>query len=179
MNAINLLPWRELAVQQRIKYFLGSIFGIIILIGVGSLINGMVLASKIKKTRYIITQTQQELQHYAPQLTQLQQLKKHNQTLLSQLTLAEQLQLKNKLLPHLLVEVSRLVPEGVYLTQLKYTDQQVILTGNAESNTLANQLLHNLQLAKLTSTVSLKGLEHHPQNEQFIIVLAQHEDTGK
>jgi type IV pilus assembly protein PilN len=57
----------------------------------------------------------------------------------------EDLQTDRNMPVHLLLELVRQLPEGVYLTSLKQDNQSILLQGSAQSNERVSELLRNLE----------------------------------
>jgi len=141
---INLLPHREAARKRRRESFYG-------LLGAWALIGGFIAAGA-----YIWYQAQIATQHAKNQILQIEVAKleveiKEISSLQSEIAAlrarqqaVEDLQGDRNLPVHLLNELARQLPDGVYLTSMKQENQSVTLQGMAQSNERVSELLRNL-----------------------------------
>jgi type IV pilus assembly protein PilN len=141
---INLLPHREAARKRRRENFYG-------LLGTWALIGGLMAGSA-----YLWYQGQIATQHAKNQILQVEVTKlevqiKEISSLQSEIAAlrarqqaVEDLQGDRNLPVHLLNELARQLPDGIYLTSMKQENQSVTLQGMAQSNERVSELLRNL-----------------------------------
>lgn len=144
MILINLLPHREAARKRRRENFYG-------LLGTWALIGGLMAGSA-----YLWYQGQIATQHAKNQILQVEVTKlevqiKEISSLQSEIAAlrarqqaVEDLQGDRNLPVHLLNELARQLPDGIYLTSMKQENQSVTLQGMAQSNERVSELLRNL-----------------------------------
>ncbi|GAB3657320.1 PilN domain-containing protein [Ramlibacter alkalitolerans] len=144
MILINLLPHREAARKLRRELFYAGLGA--------SAVAGALIAGGIFLWYAAQIGTQQERnQLLAREITQLDAQIKDIATLQEEIAAlrarqqaVEDLQADRNMPVHLLNELSRLLPEGVYLTSMKQNGDTVSLAGIAQSNERVSELLRNL-----------------------------------
>ena len=144
MILINLLPHREAARKRRRELFFASlgvsaVFGAIIA-GViyawfAAQISGQVARNETLKVE--ITKLEAQIKDIATLQQEIAALRARQQAV-------EDLQADRNMPVHLLNELVRQLPDGVYLTSMKQANDLVTITGVAQSNERVSELLRNL-----------------------------------
>lgn len=144
MILINLLPHREAARRHRRESFY-LMLGASLLAGVvlaGGLYLWEVGQSARQEARNLLLRD--EIVRLEKQIKDIASLQADIAALRSRQQAVENLQADRNIPVHLLNELARLMPEGVYLTGLKQDGQTVFLTGVAQSNERVSELLRYL-----------------------------------
>ena len=144
MILINLLPHREAARKRRKEAFQITMFM--------SVIAGLLVVALIYWWFQLQIQDQQDRNAFLQsEITVLNQQIKEIEGLEGEITAlrerqkaVEDLQANRNLPVHLLVELVRQLPEGVYITSLKQTGLLVEMKGVAQSNERVSEVLRNL-----------------------------------
>lgn len=145
MMRINLLPHREEARKARRQQFF-SLLGMVAVLGglvvflVYSVISGYI-GSQEEKNEFL----KKEIAVLDKQIDQIKRLKEQTQALLARKQVIEALQQDRGETVHLLSELVKQVPEGVYLKSLKQDGVKVNLTGYVQSNARVSTLMRNLE----------------------------------
>jgi type IV pilus assembly protein PilN len=144
---INLLPHREAARKRRREMFyvgLGaSAFA-------GALVAGGVylwFAAQISAQQERNNVLAGEIRRLEAQIKDIATLQEEIQALRARQQAVEDLQADRNMPVHLLNELARQLPDGVYLTSMKQTNDRVAITGTAQSNERVSELLRNLSTA--------------------------------
>jgi type IV pilus assembly protein PilN len=146
MNArINLLPHREEARKRSKKHF-ATVSGLTAGIGLG-------LAFLIYQfyERQIVVQNDRneflagEIKKLDKDIADINQLKEQIQALLARKQIIETLQADRAQTVHLLEQMVRQMPEGVYLRSMKQTGSRVHVVGYAQSNARVSTLMRNIE----------------------------------
>jgi len=145
MIRINLLPHRELkrkARQQQVAVSAGIVcaMGLLIIWAVNDAISGKVDAQNGRNqflTNHIAILDRQ--------IAEIRDIKNQTQELLSRKGVVETLQGNRSEVVHLLDQLVRQLPDGVYLKSIKQTGQTINLIGYAQSNTWVSTLMRNLE----------------------------------
>lgn len=145
MIRINLLPHREEARKARREQFyvlagLISVLAIVVIFAIFSLIDAQIEAQG-RKNDFL----KQEIALLDKQLEQIKRLREQTQALLARKQVIEDLQRDRGETVHLLSELVRQVPEGVYLKSLKQEGVNVNVTGYAQSNARVSALMRNIE----------------------------------
>jgi type IV pilus assembly protein PilN len=144
MVRINLLPHRaERRAQRRRDFYtlIGLAFGaaIVLVVAIAFIINGYINV-QAERNNFIKAENaklDEQIKEIATLRQELEALKARQQAV-------EDLQADRNLPVHLLDELVRRVPEGVYLQSLVQDNLKVTLTGLAQSNDRVSELLRNL-----------------------------------
>ena len=144
MILINLLPHREAARKRRRETFQVVMFA--------SALGGLAIAALI----YLwfqahITEQQgrnnllrSEIKQLEGQIKEIATIEEEITALQARQKAVEDLQSDRNLPVHLLNELVKQLPDGVYITSLKQTDQTVTMQGMAQSNERVSEMLRNL-----------------------------------
>ena len=144
MILINLLPHREAARKRRREMFQATMFASFL---VGVLIAGGIYTwfqSMIEQQRERNGYLTSEIKVLEGQIKEIASIEDEITALRARQKAVEDLQSDRNLPVHMLNELIHQLPDGVYITTLKQTDQTVQLQGMAQSNERVSELLRNL-----------------------------------
>lgn len=144
MIRINLLPHREAKRKQKQAAFiallaLGGVLGAIVVLLVGGY-NASQLSVQ-EERNLVLKNASAQLDE---RIAEIKNLKEEIAALQARQQAVEDLQGDRNQPVHLLDELVRHTPEGVYLKSVKQSGQRVILIGNAQSQERVAELLRNL-----------------------------------
>ena len=142
---INLLPHREQKRQARQRQFVSlaimlAILGVAI-VGVGD----VVLRARIdnQNSRNALLKT--NIAELDKQIKEIDKLRDQIQQVLARKQVVESLQANRNEAVHLLDQLVRQLPEGVYLQSVKQKDRKVTIVGFAQSNARVSTLMRNIE----------------------------------
>lgn len=144
MILINLLPHREAAKLKRRESFFVSLAASALL---GGLLAGLIFVwyqIQITEQQARNTVLRSENQRLDVQIKEVATLEKEISGLRSRQEAVEDLQTERNLPVHLLNEIVKQVPDGVFIKSMKQEGASVSLTGAAQSNERVAELLRNL-----------------------------------
>ena len=144
MILINLLPHREAAKLKRRESFFVSLAASALL---GGLLAGLIFVwyqIQITEQQARNTVLRTENQRLDVQIKEVATLEKEISGLRSRQEAVEDLQTERNLPVHLLNEIVKQVPEGVFIKNMKQEGSLVSLTGAAQSNERVAEFLRNL-----------------------------------
>jgi type IV pilus assembly protein PilN len=144
MILINLLPHREAAKLRRKESFFVSLLASALL---GGLLAGLIFLwyqVQITDQQARNTILRSENARLDVQIKEVATLQKEISGLRSRQEAVEDLQTERNLPVHLLNEIVRQVPDGVFIKNLKQEGSSVALTGAAQSNERVAEFLRNL-----------------------------------
>ena len=167
MAYINLLPWREEAQKAKQKEFF-TVLGAVAMVAVAvSLLVGqfyqMRLDGQLSKNQYLIN----EIQKLDIQIAEIKGYNEKKAKLENRIAVVQQLQRSRNVGTQVLDEITKIVPNGIYLTSLDKQSNVIELIGKSESNNnLANMireiesstLLADAQLSTISSDTNSKLL---------------------
>lgn len=144
MILINLLPHREAARKRRRETFQA--------IMLASALAGLAIAAVIYWWFQMMITDQQdknnflrgEIQVLERQIKEIATIEEEIAALQARQKAVEDLQSDRNLPVHLLNELVKQLPDGVYVTSLKQADQVVTMQGMAQSNERVSEMLRNL-----------------------------------
>ena len=133
MARINLLPWREWErsrLRQRflLSLVLSLVVGILIIVWASFMVGG---AMSIQQSRN--SYLHQQLAQLDQKIAAIKGLKKERESLLRRMQVIEKLEQSRTLVVHLFDQLTRTVPESVYLTGLNIKDGELTIHGVAQS----------------------------------------------
>lgn len=145
MTRINLLPWRDELYQQRqIKFMIGIVLvvvtAVVILFSVQVYLDSLIIEQQDKKR--IVTAKIAEVNLI---IAKIKDIKTQNLHLQSKRSAIQRLQKSRPEAIHFIDAVAKVIPEGVYLTQLKQDDTGIELTGKAQSNAHVSEFMKNVE----------------------------------
>ena len=145
MILINLLPHREERRKQRKRAFF---VGLGVSAGCGLLLAGIwygVLQQMAQAQQQRNGFLRDEITKLEGQIKDIATLRGDIESLKARQGAVEDLQLNRNVPVHLLDELVRLTPEGMYLTSIKQTDALVQVNGVAQTNERVSEYLRNAQ----------------------------------
>lgn len=144
MILINLLPHRE-AARKRRKDLFNAGLGLSAL--TGGLLAGLIFLwfqAQISSQQDRNQMLQTEITKFDAQIKDIAGLEAEIAALRARQQAVEDLQSDRNLPVHLLTELARQLPEGVYVSSMRQEGQSVALQGVAQSNERVSELLRNL-----------------------------------
>lgn len=145
MILINLLPHREERRKQRKRAFF---VGLGVSAGVGLLLAGIwygVLQQLTQAQQARNSFLRDEITKLEGQIKDIATLRADIESLKARQGAVEDLQVNRNVPVHLLDELVRLTPEGIYLSSIKQTDATVLVNGMAQTNERVSEYLRNAQ----------------------------------
>lgn len=145
MIRINLLPHREEKRKARRQQFyvatamVSVLAGLIVFLGY-SIISGYI-STQDERNEFL----KREIAVLDKQLEEIKRLKEQTASLLARKQIIESLQRDRAEAVHLLNEMAKQVPEGVYLSSLKQEGRRVTLKGYTQSNARVSTLMRNIE----------------------------------
>ncbi|MBG9389694.1 PilN domain-containing protein [Caenimonas aquaedulcis] len=144
MILINLLPHREAARKRRRDAFYTALGASALMGGVIAGIIFLWFAAQISAQQERNTLLANEIKKLESQIKDIANLQSEIAALRARQQAVEDLQADRNLPVHLLNELVKQLPDGVFVSSLKQENQVVTLTGMAQSNERVSELLRNL-----------------------------------
>jgi type IV pilus assembly protein PilN len=177
MPRINLLPWREEERKKRQRDFLIStavsfVAGIIVLAGTVFAYSQMIDHQRSRNVRL-----ENEIVELERSISEIDGLERQKERLLARMEIIEQLQRSRPEIVHLFDEITRQLPEGVYLTGMRQNGAAVELMGIAQSSTRVSALMRQIDSSEwLTDpgVIKVETTEAGPARQaEFVVNLKQ------
>jgi type IV pilus assembly protein PilN len=166
MIRVNLMPHRAIRREALKRQFIAVAVGVAVFgVAVWFLVHTM-LADKIEdqqgRNRYL----EEQIVVLDKQIEEIKKLREQTAQLLARKKVVESLQANRAEAVHLLDELVRQLPDGVYLKGVKQTGQRVAINGYAQSNARVSTLMRNLESSpwlEQASLVEIKSATHENQ----------------
>jgi len=145
MIRINLLPHRE-EKRQAQKRQMGVIAGGVAILGILSVLLGYtIIAGIIEYQKGNNEYLKGEIGKLDKEIAEIKALKDKTKSLLDRKKVVEDLQTDRSSSVHLLDQLVRQLPEGIYLKSIKQNGKSVTIQGYAQSNARVSTLMRNLE----------------------------------
>jgi type IV pilus assembly protein PilN len=145
MIRINLLPHRaEKRRARQIQFAALSVISVVL----GALLVGFVHAAISTQISYQERRNEylkQETDILDKQIAEIKKLREQTQSLLARKDAVEKLQSDRSDVVHLLDQMLRILPDGVYLKTLKQTGNKISVVGYAQSNARISTLMRAIE----------------------------------
>lgn len=163
MSKINLLPWREQLRKQKQQEFF-AVAGLVaivaaVIIGIVHFYHVQLIDAQEMRNTFL----QNQIQVLDRRIEEIQKLEQEKQRLLDRMRAIEELQANRPLIVRLFDELIDSLPEGVSITQVNQSENQVTINGEAESNARVSSFMRNLESSEWL------------QNPQLDIIQARNE----
>ena len=177
MPRINLLPWREEERKKRQRDFLvamGSSFvaGLVI-VGLTNLAFSQMINHQGDRNKRL----EEEIVILEKSITEIDGLERQRERLLARMEIIEQLQRSRPEIVHLFDEVTRQLPEGVYLTGMKQNGSTVEIKGVAQSSTRVSALMRQIDASEWLGDPEVERVETKQsgssRQSEFVVYLKQ------
>ena len=181
MPRINLLPWREAERKRRQRDFLIAVAGAFVagIVVVGSTM--FVFNQRIEYQKDRNARLEAEIVELEKSIAEIDGLERQKARLIARMEIIERLQGSRPEIVHLFDELTRQMPEGVYLTGLKQTGSEVEITGIAQSSTRVSALMRRIDASEwLTdpSVLRVETTEQGPGRQAEFVVTLKQVETG-
>jgi len=142
---INLLPHREQKRQARQRQFV-SLAALVAILGLGVVgLVHFVLATQIESQNNRNALLKTEIVKLDEQIKEIDKLRDQIAQVLSRKQVVETLQSNRNEAVHLLDQLVRQLPDGIYLRSIKQVGNKVTLVGYAQSNARVSTLMRNVE----------------------------------
>jgi len=144
MIRINLLPHREQRRQARRRQFVSLSIGLAILGLAVVLLVHVIFGAQIENQNSRNALLKTEIGKLDEQIKEIDKLREQTQALLARKQVVETLQSNRTDAVHLLDQMVRQLPDGIYLKSLRQAGSKVTMVGYAQSNARVSTLMRNI-----------------------------------
>ncbi|MFO1302372.1 MAG: PilN domain-containing protein [Burkholderiales bacterium] len=142
---INLLPHREQKRQARQRQFISLAVSLAILgLAIVALVHG-VLSAQIENQKDRNNLLKKEIAKLDEQIKEIDRLRDQIQAVLARKQVVETLQANRSEAVHLLDQLVRQLPDGIYLKSVKQVGTKVTVGGYAQSNARVSTFMRNIE----------------------------------
>ena len=159
MPRINLLPWRDTERKRKRQEFYLSLGAALVTAALVVLVGRWQMSSAIahQEKRNDVLKT--EIAELDKQIQEILGLENQKRRLLARMEIIETLQRSRPEIVHVLDELVRIIPEGVYLSYLKQTGSRFEMRGVAQSSTRVSAFMRNIDSSEWLSDPALRIVE--------------------
>jgi type IV pilus assembly protein PilN len=163
MARINLLPWREAERRRRRRSFFlataAAVAGVLLVgLGVRAQMESMIAAQQSRNQLL-----EREIAKLDQRIEKIEQLEETKADLLARMDVIQQLQQSRPEVVHLFDELVASIPDGVFLTALEQTRNQIEVEGRAQSNARVSAFMRNIDASTWISKAQLLVIENKDQ----------------
>ena len=158
MAYINLLPWREEAEKAKQREF----FSLLALVAIVSFALVFIVSQfyqaqingQNKRNQYL----QNEIKILDVRIAEIKTLDEKKEELEQRTSVVEQLQRSRNVGTRVLNEIANIVPNGIYLTNLKKQNNTLELLGKSESNNHLANMIREIERSDLFTNAVLESI---------------------
>ena len=159
---INLLPHREEKRQARQRQFVSfAVLLAILALAVVGLVH-MVISARIEDQHARNKLLKTEIAKLDDQIREIDKLREQIQQVLARKQVVESLQANRSEAVHLLDQVVRQLPDGIYLKSIKQGGNRIQMVGYAQSNARVSTLMRNVESSPWISNPDLVEIKLVP-----------------
>jgi type IV pilus assembly protein PilN len=155
MIRVNLLPHRaEKRKARQLQFIVLSVISLVL----GAVVVGLVhvaISTQISYQERRNDYLTQQIAVLDKQIDEIKKLREQTQSLLARKTVVENLQSTRSDVVHLLDQMLRILPDGVYLKSIKQSGNKISLIGYAQSNARVSTLMRSIEDSPWLDTPTL------------------------
>ncbi|TEW52719.1 PilN domain-containing protein [Psychromonas algicola] len=158
MSNINLLPWREEQKRNKktIFFIILTMTCLVVLFTcyLGKVFIDLKIEAQVKRNHFLQT----EMHILDKQIAEIERIETQKNELERRINLIQRLEQKRNAATRLFNVLPEITPNGVYLTAVNFSHEQIKITGLTESNEQVSQLVRNIEKTKWLTDVSLPSI---------------------
>src|SRR5581483_408203 len=159
MPRINLLPWREAQRKERKVAFMVALGGaalcaLVVMGAVYVLYNGMIDA-QVRRNDLLKAQ----IKHLDRQIEEINNLEQTKRQFIARMEIIEKLQRSRPEIVHVLDQIVKTLPDGVYLTSVTQSGDHLKFTGVAQSSTRVSAFMRNIDASQWMRNPTLEVIQ--------------------
>ncbi|MGV2870516.1 PilN domain-containing protein [Colwellia sp. E150_009] len=168
MAHINLLPWREQALKEKQKEFFTLLiavclfaFALIFAVNLNfqSRIDGQSMRNQFLKN---------EIQKLDIQIAEIKTLNDKKAALQKRIDVVEQLQRSRNVGTQILDEIAKIIPNGIYITQLDKQGNSIEIIGKSESNNHLANMIRAIELSDLFTDATPESITSDDSSSKLL-----------
>ncbi len=163
MAKINLLPWRQAYREEKKREFLGIIFGVGLVAAFGAYIWVSGVQSAIENQNMRNQLLTQEITKLDAQVKEISEIKKIRDDLLARIKVITDLEGTRPVIVRYFDELTRSIPDGVWLTSIERKGNLVTIEGFAESYNRIASFMRNLEASDWYGSYNLSSVQAAPE----------------
>ncbi|NQD36292.1 PilN domain-containing protein [Permianibacter sp. IMCC34836] len=158
MAKINLLPWRAEERRERARQFYSMLVLSMILTALLMGVVHLTYAGMISDQELRNTYLESEIKVVDKEIEEINLLEKQRADLEQRMGIIQELQQSRPLNVHLFDELPRLLPEGIFLTELVRKDNKLTVKGKTESSPRVAAFMRNIESSQWIGNPDLDNI---------------------
>ena len=168
MAHINLLPWREEALKAKQKEYF-TLLGAVALIAFGfifivSLYYQARIDGQTARNQYL----KNEIQVLDIRISEIKSLNSKKKSLQKRIDVVEQLQRSRNVGTQVLDEIAKIIPNGIYITELDKQGNSIQLIGKSESNNHLANMIRAIELSDLFTDATPESITTRDKTSKLL-----------
>ena len=159
MAKINLLPWREELRKQKQREFASMSGGSAIIAGLIVLLAHFHVDGLIDNQNQRNTFLESEIDILDQRIVRIKELERMKANLLARMNVIQELQRSRPESVHLMDEMVRTLPDGVYLDKFNQKGKDLTMAGVAQSNARVSDYMRNIDSSEWLTGPSLDQIK--------------------
>ncbi|UCE21124.1 MAG: PilN domain-containing protein [Candidatus Aminicenantes bacterium] len=161
-----IITKEEEVVKERKPFPMTSLIGLFVIVAIAL---GYLQLNAIKKERNLLNVAEEEKNKLKDVLSKLETVQGQQDLILRKIELINQLKAKQGIAVTILDELSKQIPQWVWLTEVSFSRQQIQVRGRATDNSVIADYVYNLETSPYFTNVDLKSTTRRTtrNNEYF------------
>lgn len=168
------MPWREQSRQQKKQQFLLLVAKSILLSLASILISYLFLILLLHVQDEKNSDWLKKIKLLQKQAAYAQQLSSKREALIAQIETLKTLEVQQRKIPTLITSLPKVLPDGIYLTNIKIESPNITINGKAEANHQIEKMIHNMEKTSIfiKPTITNQETENNdpPYQQKFTLV---------
>lgn len=145
---------KEEVIKERKPFPMTSLIGLFFIVAVAL---GYLQLNSIKKERNLLNAAEEEKNKLKDVLSKLETVQGQKDLIMRKIELINQLRAQQGIAVTVLDEVSKQIPQWVWLTEISFSRQQIQIRGRATDNSMIADYIYNLETSAYFTEVDLKS----------------------
>jgi len=164
MPRINLLPWRDEERKERKLKFLVALGGALIAACLTAFIGYLMMDSMVSAQESRNERLKTEIAELDKQIEKINSLEADKARFIARMDVIEKLQRSRPEIVHIFDEISKQIPDGVYLTAITQEGRRLKFEGVAQSSTRVSNFMRNIDGNAYLTKPELEVVETKKEN---------------
>ncbi len=168
MAYINLLPWREEALKAKQKEFFTLLIAVALfafaLIFIVNLYFQARVDGQVTRNQFL----KNEIQQLDIQIAEIRTLNDKKAALKKRIDVIEQLQRSRNVGTQILDEIAKIIPNGIYITQLDKRGNSIEIIGKSESNNHLANMIRAIELSDLFTDATPESITSDDDSSKLL-----------
>ena len=164
MPRINLLPWRDEERKERKLKFLVALGGAAVAAFLTAFVGYLLMDSMVSAQEARNDKLNREIAELDKQIEKINSLEADKARFIARMEVIEKLQRSRPEIVHIFDEITKQLPDGVYLTAITQTGSRLKFEGVAQSSTRVSAFMRNIDSSSYLKDPDLEVVETKREN---------------